>query len=100
VEVRDAGTKLENAIDWGARPYCQNAWSGKPGPLRPVFDGARTAVLRWTGRKRNREDHGIGAIMSIRAVKRIIESKLPLVSRLSRARPLVERHGTGNASRI
>ena len=70
MEVRDAGTKLENAIDWGARPYCQNAWSGKPGPLRPVFDGARTAVLRWTGRKRNREDHGIGAIMSIRAVKR------------------------------
>ena len=38
MEVRDAGTKLKNAIDWGARPYCQNAWSGKPGPLRPVFE--------------------------------------------------------------
>src|SRR5262249_40973927 len=30
---------LKNAIDCGARPYGQNSWSGKPGPLpehRPV----------------------------------------------------------------
>ena len=30
----------------------------------------------------------------------LMASQQGLVSRLSRARPLVERHGTGNASRI
>jgi chromate reductase, NAD(P)H dehydrogenase (quinone) len=38
---------LKNAIDWGARPYGQNSWSGKPGAITGTSPGAiGTAVAQ------------------------------------------------------
>ena len=31
---------LKNAIDWGARPYGQNSWSGKPAAITGTSPGA------------------------------------------------------------
>jgi len=31
---------LKNAIDWGARPYCHNTWSGKPAAITGTSPGA------------------------------------------------------------
>src|SRR5262249_62239476 len=31
---------LKNAIDWGARPYGQNSWSGKPAAVTGTSPGA------------------------------------------------------------
>jgi len=35
---------LKNAIDWGARPYGQNSWSGKPAAITGTSPGAIGAV--------------------------------------------------------
>src|SRR5262249_61642538 len=38
---------LKNAIDWGARPYGQNSWSGKPVAITGTSPGALgTAVAQ------------------------------------------------------
>jgi chromate reductase, NAD(P)H dehydrogenase (quinone) len=38
---------LKNAIDWGARPYGQNSWSGKPAAITGTSPGALgTAVAQ------------------------------------------------------
>jgi chromate reductase len=36
---------LKNAIDWGARPYGQNSWSGKPAAVTGTSPGAIGAAL-------------------------------------------------------
>ena len=36
---------LKNAIDWGARPYGQNAWSGRPAAITGASPGAIGAAL-------------------------------------------------------
>src|SRR5262249_53019551 len=36
---------LKNAIDWGARPYGQNSWSGKPGAITGTSPGAIGAAI-------------------------------------------------------
>jgi chromate reductase len=36
---------LKNAIDWGARPYGQNSWSGKPAAITGTSPGAIGAAL-------------------------------------------------------
>ena len=36
---------LKNAIDWGARPYGQNSWSGKPAAITGTTPGAIGAAL-------------------------------------------------------
>jgi len=42
---RSIPTVLKNAIDWGARPYGQNAWSGKPAAITGTTPGAIGAAL-------------------------------------------------------
>jgi chromate reductase len=37
---RSIPTVLKNAIDWGARPYGHNSWSGKPGAITGTSPGA------------------------------------------------------------
>lgn len=36
---------LKNAIDWGARPYGQNSWSGKPAAITGTSPGAIRAAV-------------------------------------------------------
>jgi len=36
---------LKNAIDWGARPYGQNSWNGKPAAITGTSPGALGAAL-------------------------------------------------------
>jgi chromate reductase len=36
---RSIPTVLKNAIDWGARPYGQNSWSGKPAAITGTSPG-------------------------------------------------------------
>jgi chromate reductase len=36
---------LKNAIDWGARPYGQNSWSGKPAAITGTSPGAIGAAV-------------------------------------------------------
>jgi chromate reductase, NAD(P)H dehydrogenase (quinone) len=36
---------LKNAIDWGARPYGQNSWQGKPAAITGASPGAIGAAL-------------------------------------------------------
>jgi chromate reductase, NAD(P)H dehydrogenase (quinone) len=36
---------LKNAIDWGARPYGQNSWSGKPAAITGTSPGAIGAAI-------------------------------------------------------
>ena len=36
---------LKNAIDWGARPYGQNSWSGKPAAITGTSPGAIGTAL-------------------------------------------------------
>jgi chromate reductase len=36
---------LKNAIDWGARPYGQNSWSGKPAAITGASPGALGAAI-------------------------------------------------------
>lgn len=36
---------LKNAIDWGSRPWGQNAWSGKPGAVLGTSPGAAGTAL-------------------------------------------------------
>jgi chromate reductase len=36
---------LKNAIDWGARPYGQNAWNGKPAAITGTSPGAIGAAV-------------------------------------------------------
>jgi chromate reductase, NAD(P)H dehydrogenase (quinone) len=36
---------LKNAIDWGARPYGKNSWSGKPGFITGTSPGAIGSAL-------------------------------------------------------
>jgi chromate reductase, NAD(P)H dehydrogenase (quinone) len=36
---------LKNAVDWGARPYGQNSWSGKPAAITGTSPGAIGAAL-------------------------------------------------------
>jgi chromate reductase, NAD(P)H dehydrogenase (quinone) len=44
---RSIPTVLKNAIDWGARPYGQNSWSGKPVAITGTSPGAiGTAVAQ------------------------------------------------------
>jgi chromate reductase len=44
---RSIPTVLKNAIDWGARPYGQNSWSGKPAAITGTSPGAiGTAVAQ------------------------------------------------------
>jgi chromate reductase len=44
---RSIPTVLKNAIDWGARPYGQNSWSGKPAAITGASPGAiGTAVAQ------------------------------------------------------
>jgi len=44
---RSIPTVLKNAIDWGARPYGQNSWSGKPAAITGTSPGAlATAVAQ------------------------------------------------------
>jgi chromate reductase len=42
---RSIPTVLKNAIDWGARPYGQNSWSGKPGAITGTSPGAIGAAI-------------------------------------------------------
>ena len=37
---RSIPTVLKNAIDWGARPYGQNSWNGKPAAVTGTSPGA------------------------------------------------------------
>jgi chromate reductase len=37
---RSITTVLKNAIDWGARPYGQNSWNGKPAAITGTSPGA------------------------------------------------------------
>jgi chromate reductase len=37
---RSIPTVLKNAIDWGARPYGKNSWSGKPAAITGTSPGA------------------------------------------------------------
>jgi len=37
---RSIPTALKNAIDWGARPYGQNSWNGKPAAITGTSPGA------------------------------------------------------------
>jgi len=37
---RSIPTVLKNAIDWGARPYGQNSWNGKPAAITGTSPGA------------------------------------------------------------
>ena len=39
---------LKNAIDWGARPYGQNSWSGKPAAITGASPGALGAAMAQT----------------------------------------------------
>src|SRR3984893_16080919 len=39
---------LKNAIDWGARPYGQNSWSGKPAAITGGSPGALGAAMAQT----------------------------------------------------
>lgn len=44
---RSIPTVLKNAIDWGARPYGQNSWTGKPAAITGTSPGALgTAVAQ------------------------------------------------------
>jgi chromate reductase len=44
---RSIPTVMKNAIDWGARPYGQNSWSGKPAAITGTSPGALgTAVAQ------------------------------------------------------
>src|SRR5260221_5710009 len=44
---RSIPTVLKNAIDWGARPYGQNSWNGKPAAITGTSPGAiGTAVAQ------------------------------------------------------
>jgi chromate reductase, NAD(P)H dehydrogenase (quinone) len=44
---RSVPAVLKNAIDWGARPYGQNSWSGKPAAITGTSPGALgTAVAQ------------------------------------------------------
>jgi chromate reductase len=44
---RSIPTVLKNAIDWGARPYGQNSWNGKPAAITGTSPGALgTAVAQ------------------------------------------------------
>jgi chromate reductase len=36
---------LKNAIDWGARPYGQNSWAGKPAAMTGTSPGAIGAAV-------------------------------------------------------
>ena len=47
-------TALKNAIDWGARPFGQSVWPGKPGFI--------------TGTSERRHRHGAGARQHLRWV--------------------------------
>ena len=42
---RSVPAVLKNAIDWGARPYGQNSWSGKPAAVTGTSPGALGAAL-------------------------------------------------------
>jgi len=42
---RSVPALLKNAIDWGARPYGQNSWSGKPAAVTGTSPGAIGAAL-------------------------------------------------------
>jgi len=42
---RSIPTVLKNAIDWGARPYGQNSWSGKPAAITGTSPGAIGTAL-------------------------------------------------------
>jgi chromate reductase len=42
---RSIPTVLKNAVDWGARPYGQNAWAGKPVAITGASPGALGAAL-------------------------------------------------------
>src|SRR5215470_3576543 len=42
---RSIPTVLKNAIDWGARPYGQNSWNGKPGAITGTSPGAIGAAI-------------------------------------------------------
>jgi hypothetical protein len=36
---------LKNAVDWGARPYGENSWAGKPGFITGTSPGAISSAL-------------------------------------------------------
>jgi chromate reductase, NAD(P)H dehydrogenase (quinone) len=42
---RSIPAALKNAIDWGARPYGQNSWNGKPAAITGTSPGALGAAL-------------------------------------------------------
>jgi chromate reductase, NAD(P)H dehydrogenase (quinone) len=42
---RSIPTVLKNAIDWGARPYGQNSWHGKPAAITGTSPGALGAAI-------------------------------------------------------
>jgi chromate reductase len=42
---RSIPTVLKNAVDWGARPYGKNSWSGKPGFITGTSPGAIGSAL-------------------------------------------------------
>jgi chromate reductase len=42
---RSIPTVLKNAVDWGARPYGQNSWAGKPVAIAGASPGALGAAL-------------------------------------------------------
>ena len=42
---RSITTVLKNAIDWGARPYGQNSWNGKPAAITGTSPGAIGAAI-------------------------------------------------------
>jgi chromate reductase, NAD(P)H dehydrogenase (quinone) len=42
---RSIPTVLKNAIDWGARPYGQNSWNGKPAAITGTSPGAIGAAI-------------------------------------------------------
>jgi chromate reductase len=42
---RSISTVLKNAVDWGARPYGRNSWTGKPGFITGTSPGAIGSAL-------------------------------------------------------
>jgi chromate reductase len=42
---RSTSTVLKNAVDWGARPYGKNSWTGKPGFITGTSPGAIGSAL-------------------------------------------------------
>jgi len=42
---RSIPAALKNAVDWGARPYGQNSWTGKPAAIAGTSPGALGAAI-------------------------------------------------------